>query len=574
MTGQREQARSIRRRRLDIFAIIGAVLTTTLALLIGYPLVTMAVREFFPEGVFELSAFSAVVADPKFWEALRNTVILIIIPGALAIIIGGILAWLSERTDVGLRRLTTVLPLISLILPPIALSIGWVFLGDRSVGLLNLAIRWLTGLVGLPLEVGPIDIYSWLGIGWVYLISYVPFAYLLIAPALRNIDPALEEASRTSGGTPFMTLVKVSLPAVLPAIAAAGLMITLVGLAQFSIGRTIGVTARIDVLSVYLVGLFQDYPPRTAEAAAVGVLVLLAVGTTWVLQERLTRRRGHATISGRANTAVRVQLGKARWLGRVLIVGYFAVSTVLPFLALLLVSLQPYWQPQIDVTKFSLQNFIAIQTDPYTWRALLNSVGLGVLGATVALVGASLLVVYTTGRSHRLAGIVAGIARAPSAVSHIVLGVAFLIAFAGAPTYWGGTLLILVLAYIAINMPQAWIAASSAVDQVGRDMIDSSLMSGASMVTTFRLVIFPLITRGLLSGWAFVFVVIVGDLTASAILASTRTPVVGFVILDVFDNGTYSKVAALATTISIISVSVVLLVQWLARPRFRAIGAS
>ena len=63
---------------------------------------------------------------------------------------------------------------------------------------------------------------------------------------------------------------------------------------------------------------------------------------------------------------------------------------------------------------------------------------------------------------------------------------------------------------------------------------------------------------GLAAGWAFLFVLVVGDITASAILASPSSPVIGFEILSIFQNGTYPLLAALGTVISLVSTVIVL----------------
>ena len=49
-----------------------------------------------------------------------------------------------------------------------------------------------------------------------------------------------------------------------------------------------------------------------------------------------------------------------------------------------------------------------------------------------------------------------------------------------------------------------------------------------------------------------------GDVTASAMLASTETPVVGFVMLSLFNSGTYPTLAAIGTVISLVTSAIVL----------------
>lgn len=102
-------------------------------------------------------------------------------------------------------------------------------------------------------------------------------------------------------------------------------------------------------------------------------------------------------------------------------------------------------------------------------------------------------------------------------------------------------------------MPQASIAADAAVAGIGKELPEASAVSGASPLRTFVRVQLPLMVPGLVAGWAMLFIRMVGDLTASAILAGTGNPVVGFRILEVFNGGSYALLAALSTVLVVIT---------------------
>jgi iron(III) transport system permease protein len=556
--GQRWRARV---RRLSPFDIVSIAVVIFVLAVIAYPLGSMIITNLIPGGNLDVAAFQRILADKNFHVAALNTVILIGVGGVIAIVIGSAFAWLSERTDARVNGLATILPLVPLILPPIGLSIGWIFLADKHAGLLNVAYRAIADIFGVRIDSGPFDILTWPGMIFMYVVYFVPFVYVLMSAALRNLDPTLEEASRMSGGSTFTTFFRISLPAVLPALAASVLVVIIVGIAQFSFGRTIGTGARIPVLSVYMVNLFKGYPADYVGASVVSVIVLVFITLIWFLQQRLTRRAGHATISGKSASASVIRLGPMKWVVRVVMIGYLLLVSVLPLLALLIVALQPYWTPTIDVTKFSFDNFAKfLIQDAYSRQALLDSIGLGLAGATIGMLIAALLVSYGRLRGGRTLRVVGGVARAPGAISHIVLAVAFLLAFAGPPFHLAGTLGILLLVYIVMNLPQAWISAESGMDQVGQDLMEASAMNGSSQIGTFLRVNLPLMANGLAAGWSMLFIVIVGDLTASAILAGPSNPVVGFVVLDVYDTGTYSQLAALSAAVSVITGVIVFVV--------------
>lgn len=372
-----------------------------------------------------------------------------------------------------------------------------------------------------------------------------------------------------SGAGSLRTLTRVSLPAVRPALTAAGLLVLIVGVSEFSIPRTIGSLARTDVLSVYLVRLTQTNPPRNGEAVAVSLIVLAVVLTAWLLHARLNSRGRSSTISGKAHTVTLVQLGPWRWVARGIMIIYILAVSVVPLAAVFVVSLQRFWSAKIDVSKFTISNYIEVLFDPSSRArdALLGSVRLGLIGATITMVFAAIMITYARGHRGRRGGVIEAVTKVPGAISHIVLAVALLIALGGPPFHLAGTQIILLLAYVIMYMPQASISAEVARGQVGDELIEASAMLGGSKGRTFRSIMFPLMHPGLAAGWTLVFIVIMGDLTASSILSGSNNPVVGAAILDIWEYGTFSQLSALATIVGLINAIVVLIVILGVRPK-------
>jgi iron(III) transport system permease protein len=143
-----------------------------------------------------------------------------------------------------------------------------------------------------------------------------------------------------------------------------------------------------------------------------------------------------------------------------------------------------------------------------------------------------------------------------------------LIAFGFAPFNLQGGWLILLLAYLAVYLPTASITAESSVRQVGNQLVEASRVFGASRGRTFWRVQLPLILPGLAAGWASIFALVLGELNAAAILSGPRNPTIGYMILTLFDNGTYSQLAAIGSLIGVVSAVTVSLVLLFGRPRF------
>ena len=563
-------ASRLRRRvaALTPFGVASGVVAAALAALIAVPLGYMVYRAIAPEGSVDLSSYAEVTRESWFGSMLVNTVFVIGVSGFIAVVVASTFAWLNERTDARLGTLGDLLPLIPLLLPAVAMAIGWTFLASPRAGFLNTAVTAVLSPLGIEWE---LNIFSWYGLIFVYVLYFVPYVYILVAAALRNVDPSLEEASQVCGAGLLRTVRRVSLPSIRPAMAGGGLLVVIVGLALYSVPTIIATPSNIDILSVRTIRMLTfSFPPRTSDALVLSTIMVVLITTMWLIQRRVNASGRFATIGGRTAGVRLINLGIWRWPARLLMIGYVVCSAVLPVGALLVVALQPFWTPDIDVSQFNLDNFRRILFDQQLTRnALGNSIRLGAIGGLVAMVLAGLVALYVrSGDSFRTRG-VDGITKLPAAISNVVIAVGFLLVFSQPPFSLAGTILILLLCYVVVYMPQASIAAGTAVTQIGADLFEASAVAGAGEGRTARRVALPLMLPGLAAGWSLVFVLMAGDLAASALLAGIRNPTVGFVILDIWEAGSFGVLAALSFAMVAITSTVVLVVNRLARPRYR-----
>jgi len=178
-------APTIGKRKFPVFGALTAIIVIGVVALIVYPTSLMLVRVFFPKGSFDLSAFAEVLSAPWLGPTLLNTVAVVLAAGFCAILTASIFAWLNERTDARLGLLGDILPIIPLLVPAVAMAIGWIFLATPGAGFINGALAATLGRVGIPLQV---NITSWPGLIFIYTIYFVPYVYIMVAAAFRNVD--------------------------------------------------------------------------------------------------------------------------------------------------------------------------------------------------------------------------------------------------------------------------------------------------------------------------------------------------------------------------------------------------
>ena len=224
-----------------------------------------------------LDDFGVALSNGTLQRVLGNTLVVVAGGAAIATVFGTALAYINERTDANMGVFGEILPLAPLLVPSIAGVIGWAVLLDPRAGLINSALRSLLPITGSTARSGPFNIYSAEGLVIMTGIYLVPYVYLIVAAALRHLDPSIEEASRVAGAGPLRTLARVSLPAIRPAITGALLIAVVAGVGMFSVPIVLGTAARVELVSVYLFRLLDSYPPHTAYALALSAMLVMGV---------------------------------------------------------------------------------------------------------------------------------------------------------------------------------------------------------------------------------------------------------------------------------------------------------
>lgn len=545
-------------KRFSPFTVIIAVVALLTAALIIYPIGLMTWRTI--SGGSE--GWAKLFDEFYFGRMVVDTTIVVVCTGVLSVGLASLLAWINERTDAGIGAVGDALPLLPLLLPTVATAMGWVLLAIPNVGFLNgfldaLRIPW------------DLNIYTFPGLIFIYVLVTVPYAYLPILAAFRTLDPSLEEAARISGAKPLKVFFTVSIRAIAPAMFAGLVLVSAVTLSLYSVPVIIAARPGIELLAVRIVSAIRGrFPPAYDIAGMLSILLALVLLALWLMQRRTLAGGRFATVGTRTSGGSVARLGKWKWPLRSVILIYITFAAVLPIAALVLVSFQTYWSGDV-IGDWTLGNYQEVLGRPLGLNAVKNTAFHAVVtGGLTVLIAASLMV-YAHRRRSALGKFSQGIALVPAAITNTVFGVAFILAFAGPPFSLGGTSTILAMAFFVVYLPFASIATEVSVASVDRSLEEASALSGASEGRTFRRILIPLVVPGIFAAWALILVRIVGDLSLAVMLATPKTAVVGFLLLDVWEAGSFGVVAALSLIMTAMIVPVVMFMLWLGRPRWK-----
>lgn len=205
----------------------------------------------------------------------------------------------------------------------------------------------------------------------------------------------------------------------------------------------------------------------------------------------------------------------------------------------------------------SWKHWIEVLRDPISLLSLKNSLYLGVGGATLG-VALSVFVAYTIVKVRtRAAGFLESLSFLSFSFPGIVIGVGFMWFFVRTPLY--ATIWALLIGYIATYLPYGIRPMASAFIQVHSHLEESSLVCGASRMTTMRRIIIPLLVPGMVSGWILMATMFVRELTLSVVLSRPGTEVLAVQILRFAEDGLWGRLSALGIMMIFISTALVVL---------------
>jgi iron(III) transport system permease protein len=508
------------------------------------------------QGGFSVEAFTrAYTSSSQAGRMMLNSVGFAVGSAALALGLGTLLAYVQVRTDAPLKGLFFAASLVPLIIPAILYSAAWIFLADPRIGLINVLL--LEPVLGRS----PLNVFSLPGMVWVQGLHLAPIAFLLMGAAFRSMDPALEEAAMMSGASRRTLLRRITMPLVRPAVVSSVLLLFVQSLESFEVPGLLGLQSGIYVFTSRIYFTLRQFPIDYGAAGAYA-LGLLAIAVAGMLTSGWLSRNGRSfqTVTGRAFRPRPIELGRARPLVGALVVAYFGLAVVLPVAVLLYASLLRFYSAPSAQTlrSLSLDNYRKVLHMPLALTALRNSVLLGIGAATAVMLLtaiASWMVVRTRTPGRRLLDV---LAFTPLVVPGLVLGLAlsFVYLRTSLPVY--GTLWILLIAYATRYLPYGMRYSSAAMIQTSGELEESALICGASWWQTFRRVLLPLASSGVLAGWVYILVVSFRELSSSILLYSPGREVLSILIWEQFENGQFTTLAAIGCCMVLLLVLLVL----------------
>ncbi|WP_018878370.1 iron ABC transporter permease [Thioalkalivibrio sp. ALE28] len=263
------------------------------------------------------------------------------------------------------------------------------------------------------------------------------------------------------------------------------------------------------------------------------------------------------------------QLGPgARIIGVAWFAGLFALSTLLPYFAMLVTSIADQWQGALPSLTLDHYRAILIPGSRGT-EALFTSLWLAFAAATISIfLGA--WIAYVISRTHGwLRHALEGLATLPRVIPKIVLAVGLILAWNAfwVPVSPYNTVWMLLLAYVVIYITDALNYANSRLQSMDPALEHAASILGASRWRVFFQVVLPQLKPVLLAAWLTTFIVTMRELVASILLLPPGVDTSATFIFNQFEQGDLAVAMAMASITIALSSIVLVVFQIRSRPR-------
>lgn len=552
-------------KRLRLSTVLCTLVLLGMAFFVLYPVALLVYSSFLVESptgekALGLDIWISAWSQNGIPQAIVNTFQRVIVTELISFPLALAIAWLVMRTDIPGKRLIENFFWIAFFLPALPVLMGWILLFDPGHGLVNLGWMWL-----FDTSSGPFNIYGFSGIVFAHIAARsVAAKFIFLAPAFRNLDGAMEEASRIVGAGPITTLRKIVIPVLMPAFLITIAISLIHSLESFEIELILGPTTNFYVFSTKIFQVVREDPPQFGVATVLGLAILISMLPLILWQQRLSHSRNFVTVSSRSTT-LPLRLRKWRRPIFTLICLFGGFITIVPVACLLMgtfMNLYGYFDlPKVWTTA----HWAAVLTDNTLIESTVNTL---IMGLSAALFGTFwfALVAYISVRTkYRARGVLDLMSWLPASIPGIILGLALLWMFLSVPALQPlyGTTAVLVIACILASVSTGVQLIKSNMVQLGNELEEASFIAGGSWFYTFRRIVLPLIGPVLIAVALLTFASAARNVAGIAMLVSGENRPLAMLQADYMIDGAFESAAVVGVLIVLLALTMSVVARYI-----------
>lgn len=499
--------------------------------------------------------FTSRLAKTNLWTPILNTVLLAVLTCLIAILFGGLTAFLVTRTNLKFKKYISSIFIFPYIMPQWTLAVVWqnLFNSNQVTGTSNgllvtltkiaMPLWWCQGLFPSAVVLG---------------LHYAPFAYIMIGGIFRNMDANLEEAATILDTPKWKIMIRITLPMVKPAILSTILLVFGSAMGSYPVPHYLGLTT----LSTKYVSMNSKY---TGEASILAIIMMIfGILILGINQMSLKSRKSYTTVSGKSGQISKINLGKAgKYIIGIILIFITFFTSIFPIVMFTLETFLPNpgdysflytgdfsnlttkWWLTSDNNAGALYGQKGILFNELIRRALSGTLLVAVCCALIAgTIGTLIGYAVSKNRRSKWAAYVNNMAFLPYLMPSLAVGAAFFILFSNGKINLFNTYTLLIIAGVVKYIPFASRAALNSMLQLSGEIEEAAIIQDIPWIKRMTRIIIPIQKSSIISGYMLPFMTCLRELSLFLLLCTQ-----GFILsttLDYFDEmGLYAFSSAI-----------------------------
>ena len=569
---QRSHAAS---RAAFVILLLWAPALLFLLLFYFYPLGSMLKLSLARSEAGTLAPFIAAVQSASLRKILGFTLWQAGLSTLLTMLFGLPGAYLLARYDFRGKSALQALTGVAFVLPTLVVAAAFnALLGPR--GWINLALMTLFDLSQPPVQF----VNTFGAILTAHVFYNTTIVLRMVGDFWSHLDPRLEQAARTLGANRWQTLREVTLPLLMPALSAAGLLIFIFDFTSFGVILTLGGPrfATLETEIYYQTVSLFNLPM----AAVLATLQLACTLILTVLYARLAGRLARPiTLRPRSFTQRRLITWRGRLAGGLILVSLLALL-ILPLAGLAARSFVSAGGGRAEQAgaHFTLAYYQELTANRrsslfYAPPSTAIAASLGYATATVLLsLALGMPAAWALARREEalISRLMDPILMLPLGTSAVTLGLGFIVTLNRPPLDLRTSPVLIPLAHTLVALPFVMRSLTPALRSIRPRLRHAAAVMGATPVEVLLQIDLPLIGRALLVAATFAFTISLGEFGATALIARPEYPTIPVMIYRFLSQPgalNYGQALALSTILMAVTTGGMLAIE---RMRIAEIG--
>ena len=508
------------------------------------PNINTVVSVFWQNGQLTFEPFQKLLSSERAMKSLRNSFLLAPSMSITVGIIGISLVLITEYFDIKGAKILRLGYMTTLIYGGIILVSGYKFIYGSN--------GFLTNIFASIFPSFPTDWFE----GYWAVLFVMTFActsnhMIFLRNAMRAVDFQTVEAAQNMGAKPWYILRRVVLPVLTPSLLAVTILTFITGLSATSapmlVGGTEFQTITPMILTFSKTTSSRDLAALLALFLGIATILLLLV-MTWI------ERRGHYMSVSKVKTTIvkqKIRNPVANVLAHVYAYVLFLIYVV-PVVLIILFSFTDsatIASRQLDLSKFTLNNYISVFTKTTAYRPFLVSIIYSAL-SSLAVAVIVLMACRVIQKRYRFANTLEYSLLIPWLLPTTLIAMGLITTY-NVPQFYmfnmvlTGTSIILFLGYLIIKIPFTLRMTKAAFFALDDSLEDAAKNLGARTSYTFFRVLLPVIMPTVLAIFALNFNSLLGDYDMSVFLYHPLNQTLGVYIKSLTDSQTNADNTAL-----------------------------